>query len=366
MVWWLFRDEPEETMKALDEAWQNAYHVTDFNPLTDRYIIMSDLHKGDRRKSDDFRSNEYIYCFALEYYLRHNFRLILNGDVEEGWECEYSDIAREYKDTAFLMERQFAEKGEGYYLRIFGNHDYHWRSQEATKKYLWPLLGEIEVTEAVRLGDYIFLVHGHQGQPFDDPLRFPYSHLAIRYLWAPIVQGLLGLGGPSASRNTKVRKKRDNLLYEWARKKGQILIAGHTHHAMFRSSSKAGQLKEILEELQQPRLTGARPNYELLAAIRELNSVIMVASDLLAEDRKRETPNYFNSGCCLYSDGITGIEIDRGAIRLVKWEITDAYFDPGDDHPELSVERHPTLGYSIVRRIYQHTPLASLIEQIQR
>jgi hypothetical protein len=29
---------------------------------------------------------------------------------------------------------------------------------------------------------------------------------------------------------------------------------------------------------------------------------------------------YFNSGCCCFDDGdITGIEIDGGCIRLIKW-----------------------------------------------
>jgi len=32
-------------------------------------------------------------------------------------------------------------------------------------------------------------------------------------------------------------------------------------------------------------------------------------------------PTYFNSGCCCFSDGdITGIEIENGFIRLIKWE----------------------------------------------
>jgi hypothetical protein len=32
-------------------------------------------------------------------------------------------------------------------------------------------------------------------------------------------------------------------------------------------------------------------------------------------------PTYFNSGCCCFSDGdITGIEIEEGFIRLIKWE----------------------------------------------
>jgi hypothetical protein len=35
-------------------------------------------------------------------------------------------------------------------------------------------------------------------------------------------------------------------------------------------------------------------------------------------------PTYFNSGCCCFSDGdITGIEIENGSIRLIKWTSND-------------------------------------------
>jgi hypothetical protein len=38
------------------------------------------------------------------------------------------------------------------------------------------------------------------------------------------------------------------------------------------------------------------------------------------EDIVKTKPCYFNSGCCQYEDGdITGIEIEEGAIRLIKW-----------------------------------------------
>jgi hypothetical protein len=33
-------------------------------------------------------------------------------------------------------------------------------------------------------------------------------------------------------------------------------------------------------------------------------------------------PSYFNSGCCCFIDGdITGIEIEDGKIRLIKWTL---------------------------------------------
>ena len=34
----------------------------------------------------------------------------------------------------------------------------------------------------------------------------------------------------------------------------------------------------------------------------------------------KTSPVYFNTGCCRFDDGdITGIEIDNGKIRLIKW-----------------------------------------------
>lgn len=364
MLWNLFYDEYDATMQALDDAWNKAYHVIDFDRYQDRYVIISDSHKGDRRASDDFQHNEYIYCYMLEQYLKRDFRLVLNGDIEEGWECDYKDILREYEHSAFAVEKRFVQKGDGYYLRIYGNHDHDWRSHEKAQM-LRDVLGNIEVHEAVRLGNDIFIVHGHQGQPFDDPLRFPYSSFVVRHIWGPIVQGLLGCGGPSASRNTKIRKKRDNYLYEFARRKRQILVAGHTHEAMFQSNSKAGQFKTLQEQLQQMRSGSGNVDYEFLAAARKVNLIVLAGSELLAEDRKRLTPNYFNSGSCIYSDGITAIEIDRGEIRLVKWEITDAYITPGERHPDLNVERHPKLGFYIIRRVYRVEKLDDLFAQIQ-
>jgi hypothetical protein len=40
----------------------------------------------------------------------------------------------------------------------------------------------------------------------------------------------------------------------------------------------------------------------------------------VAKDYFTMKPTYFNSGCCCYNDGdITGIEIEAGCLRLIKW-----------------------------------------------
>ncbi|MEM9778051.1 MAG: hypothetical protein AAF902_25975, partial [Chloroflexota bacterium] len=38
------------------------------------------------------------------------------------------------------------------------------------------------------------------------------------------------------------------------------------------------------------------------------------------DDEVKTSPVYFNTGCCRFDDGdITGIEIDNGTIRLIRW-----------------------------------------------
>ena len=80
------KSEKQYTFKSLDKDSANALKVP-FDIKQDKIIIISDVHKGDRQKgSDDFERNETIYCCALDYYFKNNFKLVLAGDIEEGWE----------------------------------------------------------------------------------------------------------------------------------------------------------------------------------------------------------------------------------------------------------------------------------------
>lgn len=181
-------DEEKYTFDSLDQAKLKALQVP-FDLKTDRIIILSDLHKGDREKgSDDFEPNEVIYCYALRYYLKRDFKLILAGDIEEGWECDYSDIIRNYQYSAFAMEKRFVEKqkntGTPCYFRVYGNHDNDWADPQMVKTHLWPVLGEISVYPAIFLGEKIFIVHGHQGDIYSDR-GAKLSRSIVRYLWKP-------------------------------------------------------------------------------------------------------------------------------------------------------------------------------------
>jgi UDP-2,3-diacylglucosamine pyrophosphatase LpxH len=358
--------ERDDTFKSLNAARTRAFHIPDYRIESDRYVIFSDIHKGDREKgSDDFVRNEMIYCYALQYYLDQGYRLILNGDVEEGWEADYPSIIQAYESTAFAMERHFARQGGASYLRIYGNHDLEWADSAQVKEHLVPVLGPIQVYPAVRLGDRIFIVHGHQGEPYSDKSA-GLSRLAVRYFWRPL-QHIFGLMSNRAAEDNLIRRNRDRYLYEWAEANHLLLIAGHTHRAMFRSFSKTYQLKLIRDELIERLKSTTDPYLRFLlpAAIERINQVIWASSEELERDKEQSrlghdpTPCYFNDGCCVHTNGMTGIELDQGEIRLVKWEISDTYCVVGG-----GVRRRPDLFANIERRIYQTDDLGEILSQV--
>jgi len=76
--------------------------------------------------------------------------------------------------------------------------------------------------------------------------------------------------------------------------------------------------------------------YRQLLIARQQNDTAAIASlqeeirfrrqeyDHVSEDYLHLKPTYFNTGCCCFSDGdITGIEIEDGEIRLIRWKKDD-------------------------------------------
>ncbi len=276
-----FKTERAYTFLALARARRAALHIRDFDLSRDRYIIFSDTHKGDRsRGADEFQINDELYCHALEYYLNCDYRLVLNGDIEEGWKASYDAIIAAYESTAFQWEREFARRGPGHYLRIWGNHDMDWRNPGLVKRYLQPVLRQpVRVHPAVLLGDRIMIAHGHQGDFNSDRLAW-LSRRVVRYLWKPIqrVLGVVPSRNPHINRLTRLR---DRHLAAWTHAQRLLLIAGHTH----------APLMDLLNGNHQHATGDSAP-----------------------------PAHYINGGCCVDNHSITGVEIDQGEIRLVKWE----------------------------------------------
>jgi hypothetical protein len=276
------------TFSALNAAYRRALRIPEYDLAQDRYVILSDTHKGTRKRgSDEFKGNEQIYCDALDYYLNNDYRLVLNGDIEEGWKASYDQILDAYADTAYRRERAFADRGDEYYLRTYGNHDIDWVDPALVDQHLTPVFGRrIQVHPAVLLGDKIFITHGHQGDLQSDRLIW-LSRRVIRYLWNPL-QRLFAIQMQRAAVNGWISSRRDQLLSAWAKANRMLIIAGHTH-------------RSILQ-------LGESPDVETPGELRQ--GGVDLAARL----------HYVNDGCCLYKRAITGVEIDRGEIRLIRWQ----------------------------------------------
>jgi len=303
-----------------------------------KLIIFSDHHRGQNDGADDFRRCKSAYHAALGYYIEAGFTLYLLGDVEELWECQPKKPVETYRDTLEL-EQQFVLKGR--YKRLWGNHDDEWQYPGQVERFLKTLITNQEETQTVHEGTMItltskgqpigniFFVHGHQGTLESD--RFAWlSQLAIRFLWRPF-QRLTKAKSPTPTRDFDLRLKQEIALHGWARQQSRlILISGHTHHPVFSSVSHESRLKSELENLKQKleQADTAADRINLQQKISDktarLNWVLAKSNGVALEIPKEQKPCYFNTGCCSYSDGdITGIEIEDGKIRLVRWPDDD-------------------------------------------
>ena len=95
------------------------------------------------------------------------------------------------------------------------------------------------------------------------------SRFLVRYLWRPL--NVIGVNDPTrTAKNYHKKEAVEKKLIEWVIKEKHMLIAGHTHRPMF---------PEVGE------------------------------------------PPYFNDGSCVHPSCITGMEIEDGNIKLVKWYV---------------------------------------------
>lgn len=247
---------------------------------TSRFVFFSDCHRGDNSKADDFANNSEIYSSALEYYYTRGFSYIEIGDGDELWENDsFSTLFLAHKDIYLLM-RKFHREGRLY--MILGNHDIFKQNRNFVRKNLFkyyntqtggfePLFDNIRIHEGLILRYYgtpyrIFVVHGHQGELFNDRL-WPLARFFVRYLVRHF--RLLRDNNPiSPARNASRAEIIENNIMSWVKANNQMVIAGHTHRPAF---AKPGEIP------------------------------------------------YFNDGCCVYPAYITCIEINGGEITLVKW-----------------------------------------------
>jgi len=325
---------PENVHKKLTGLYNNLppKRTVDLHDL--KIVVFSDHHRGQDDAADDFRTCKAAYHAALGYYLAAGYTLYLLGDVEELWECRPKKVVKTYQDT-LQLEKQFALNGR--YQRIWGNHDDHWRYAGEVNRYLGAFIipqnhsnpvveaCAITVTENSKpLGEILF-IHGHQGTLESDKFSW-LSRYLVRYIWRPL-QRLTRIKPPTPARDFNLRLEQELALQSWAeQREGLILMSGHTHHTVFMSVSHENALEREIKTLQAKLQKTKNPQErkkrqeEMSEKTAQLNWVLAKSNGVafhISEDKK---PCYFNTGCCSFADGdITGIEIEQGSIRLVRW-----------------------------------------------
>lgn len=261
----------------LSETFQGAVTL----PLErySKYILFSDCHRGNGKANDNFLKNEFLYLAALQHYYRNGFTYLELGDGDELWENRSMEQIKEMHRHSFEVLASFYQRGRFY--AIYGNHDMVKKEISFCKRYFdnyycdkflchSPMCPGICFYPGIILKDSfgrkdIYLTHGHQASIMNSTF-WKVNRFLVRYVWKNLE--LIGVPDPtSAAKNNTKKAATEKLLLEWARKTGVILITGHTHRPM------AGS---------------------------------------------KESP-YFNTGSCVHPSGITGIEIERRCITVVKW-----------------------------------------------
>jgi predicted phosphodiesterase len=317
------RPDKKRVDKALSELYKNI--ITDpgkkglvipFDQQRDKFIILSDQHKGARDGSDIFAKAERNYIAALDYYHHEKFFYINLGDSEELWENLFVTVKKHNKAT-FEKEKLFLDRKA--FIKIFGNHDLYWDNDPLAPVSLKEIYGqEVKIYEGVILQTEvknkplsIYMTHGHQGDLQSDGNWF--SKWFVSDIWAPF-QSYLRINPNTPANNDQLKTAHNKMMYQWSSKrKSTLLITGHTHQPVFKSFT---ELEILYDKLAQAKKTKESTEAQTIQA--RIDKLHLKGEKVPSFSGYLDT--YFNSGCCCFSDGdITGIEIADGCIRLIKW-----------------------------------------------
>ena len=252
-----------------------------------KIIFFSDCHRGNGSWADNFISNKNLFNHALNYYYDRGFTYIEVGDGDELWENRsMAEIIQSHEDTFRIMHKFHLDNR---LYMIYGNHDaaksgpkyrrsrfyryYSYRDKEYVNLFENPEVHEGLVLKHTPTNKDILVVHGHQGDLINDRL-WRLARFLVRYVWKPLET--IGIKNPTSPARNHTRKGTiERNIINWVKSNQRMVIAGHTHRPMF--------------------------------------------------PRDGDAP-YFNAGCCVHPNFITGIEIQEGEIALISWFVaTDHY-----------------------------------------
>lgn len=291
----------------------------------EKYVVISDLHMGNKSKADDFKHNENIVKHALDYYKKKKYKLILLGDIEERWQFDLENITSKYGD----LYAKIKTYGDDRVYRVFGNHDNDWEKNYNND----PIRNESPnlkpVAEALKMKDKkgdvrILLVHGHQGTLESD--RFSWLSRPLVHFYGDTLERVIDFDKEPSATKSMVLKNYEKKRYLWAKKNKAIIICGHSHRAIFASESWVDTLEEQILELQTQLGQKGLKKKEKKKIIKQIIKLTKQNQVEKLHNREIETldddplPCYFNSGCGMYKDGITVIEIVDDTISLKKWD----------------------------------------------
>lgn len=318
--------EKKLTEQRLTALWTDD-NVTALETRGKKYVVISDTHLGDGKEADDFRNNEAALARALEFYNRKGYTLILLGDIEEFWQFDLERIIALYGASVYARIKAFKDDRV---LRVFGNHDSEWGNPaDPAKNY--PN-GHRGAPEALKLRDAggrasVLLVHGHQGSTDSDKNSWVSRFFvgAFKHIEGAVKR--FGIYGHSSATKSQVTKDYEKIFYDWAKTNHVLVICGHSHRAIFASRSYTDQLQRQIEDAQASILINRGDEATMRVKLREVEKLRQQLAD--EKDKGRDItpldangktlPCYFNSGCALYTDGLTALEIADDVIRLVKW-----------------------------------------------
>jgi UDP-2,3-diacylglucosamine pyrophosphatase LpxH len=235
-----------------------------------KYILFSDIHKGDNSYADDFKHNIKIYKEALHHYYINDYTYIELGDGLELWENRKIKPIIKAHQIIFDLLKEFHHKNRLYL--IYGNHDMTMMYQFRVRKLLGSIFTNLKYHESILLDTgkpkhNLLLLHGHQAD-YMNYLFWWFHRFLVRYVWKPLQ--LLGINDPtSPAKNYKSLIKVERRMKDWILKNNnQPVIFGHTH----------------------------RPRFP----------------------KPQDIP-MFNTGSCVHPESIIGIEIENMQISMVQW-----------------------------------------------
>ena len=96
-----------------------------------KYIIFSDIHRGDDSVSDEFTRNQNILLHALNYYYKEGYDYVEAGDGDELWEYKNFSVIRLAHTDVFTVIKKFFD--ENRFIMLYGNHNIFLKSKYYVK-----------------------------------------------------------------------------------------------------------------------------------------------------------------------------------------------------------------------------------------